>query len=321
MIAKGRLSLVAEPAGSEFGRDLLACLRQHPHTIEPKYFYDETGSALFERICTLPAYYLTRTETAILADSAAEMADLIGPEAAIVEFGAGSLGKTRLLLDALNAPRRFAAVDISGEHLARAAAALREDYPRLEVTPVVADFTEPERLPVWRRGSQPWVGFFPGSTIGNLSRAEARRFLSAAARLLHGGGLLIGVDLVKDPSVLHAAYNDTAGVTAAFNRNLLARANRELDCDFDVTVWQHYAFYNVPEERVEMHLVPREPQEVSVLGQRFILRRGESIRTEISQKYTVEDFRSLATACGFHPRGLWCDPDDLFSVHWLVSVT
>ena len=320
MTAQGQLSLVAEPATPEFGRDLLACLRQYPHIIEPKYFYDEIGSALFEHICSLPEYYLTRTETAILADAAAEMADLIGPDATIVEFGAGSLVKTRLLLDALNAPCRFAPVDISGEHLTRVAAVLREDYPGLEVMPVVADFTEPERLPVWRQEGRPWVGFFPGSTLGNLSRSQARRFLSTTARLLRGGGLLIGVDLVKDPLVLHAAYNDAAGVTAAFNRNLLARANRQLGSDFDVAVWQHYAFYNVPEERIEMHLVVREPQNVSILGQRFVLRRGESIRTEISQKYTVESFRTLAAACGFHPRGLWCDPDNLFSVHWLVSV-
>jgi dimethylhistidine N-methyltransferase len=197
---------------------------------------------------------------------------------------------------------------------------LRQDYPTLAVTPLVADFTEPERLPVWRQQAEPWVGFFPGSTLGNLSRAGARRFLSRAARLLRGGGLLIGVDLVKDPQVLHAAYNDAAGITAAFNRNLLARANRELGSDFALADLQHYAFYNVPEQRVEMHLVAGELQQVSLLGQHFALGPGESIRTEISQKYTIEGFRALATACGFQPRGLWCDPDRMFSLHWLASV-
>ncbi len=306
-------------AGSEFGRDLLACLSERPHRIAPKYFYDTAGSRLFDRICTLPEYYLTRTEVAIYRRHLPEMAACIGPEAEIVEFGAGSLTKARLLLDALAAPRRFVAVDISGDHLQSAVGQLRAAYPRLEVTPLVADFTHPETLPLEPPGRGRPIGFFPGSTLGNFAPAEATRFLAAAARLLRGGGLLIGIDLVKDPARLHAAYNDDAGVTAAFNRNLLVRANRELGCDFRVESFAHYAFYEPAAQRVEMHLVCAEPQVLRLAGYRFAFARGETIHTENSQKYTVDGFHALATACGFRPRGTWCDPEQLFSVHWLEA--
>lgn len=304
---------------SEFGRDMLACLAEQPHGIAPKYFYDAQGSQLFDRICDLPEYYLTRTEFAIFHRHIAEMAALIGPRAEVVEFGAGSLIKARLLLDALSAPRRFVAIDISGEHLAAAIAALGRSYPALEVQPLVADFTHVESLPLWRSGDARRIGFFPGSTLGNFSPQQASRFLQSAARLLRGGGLLIGVDLVKDPAVLHAAYNDTAGVTAAFNRNLLVRANRELGCDFQVEAFQHYAFYDPRRQRVEMHLVSTMAQEISLGGQCFPFAQGENIHTENSQKYTVPGFHALATACGFRPRATWCDRDRQFSIHWLES--
>lgn len=311
-----RHALAATP---EFGRDLLTCLSEQPHTIAPKYFYDATGSRLFDRICGLPEYYPTRTELSIFRQHLEHMAALIGPRAEVIEFGAGSLLKARLLLDALEAPFGFVAIDISGEHLTAACSALRRDYPALEIEAVVADFTHPEQLPLRRSSRSRRVGFFPGSTIGNFSPHQACRFLCAAARLLKGGGLLIGVDLVKDPALLHAAYNDTAGVTAAFNRNLLLRANRELGCDFRTEDFQHYAFYHPLRQRIEMHLVSATTQEISLGGRCFRFAAGESIHTEDSYKYTVDGFHALATACGFRPIATWCDADNLFSIHWLES--
>lgn len=313
-----------EAAG--FENDLIRCLAERPHMISPKYFYDAAGSQLFDRICELPEYYLTRTELAILECGLPEMATLIGPHAEIIEFGAGSMRKIRLLLDALDAPRRFTAVDISGAHLEQSTVQLRRDYPTLEVRPVVADFTHPERLPLQghprsTHADGQRVGFFPGSTLGNFSPDEACRFLSAAARLLAGGGLLIGIDLVKDPQLLHAAYNDAAGVTAAFNRNLLSHANAAAGADFEPERFDHYAFYNPTLQRIEMHLISREHQRVSVAGRTFALGAGDSIHTENSYKYTLEGFANLVRACGFVPRAMWCDADGLFSVHWLESLS
>ncbi len=304
---------------SEFAHDLLACLESHPHSISPKYFYDVAGSRLFERICELPEYYLTRTELAIFDRDVSAMAALIGREADIVEFGAGSLIKARLLLDALESPRRFVAIDISGEHLERSAVALRRRFPSLDVVPIVADFTKIETLPLTRNSGRRRVGFFPGSTIGNFTPGQAQDFLTSAARLLVGGGLLIGVDLVKDPSLLHAAYNDAEGVTAAFNRNLLTRANRELGSDFREECFHHHAFYHAQLQRIEMHLVSACAQEVSLCGRRFALAEGETIHTESSQKYTIAGFHTLAMNCGFNPSATWCDDRRLFSVHWLEA--
>ncbi|MDE2584658.1 MAG: L-histidine N(alpha)-methyltransferase [Betaproteobacteria bacterium] len=312
-------AISAGTAASPFARDLQACLAERPHAIAPKYFYDAAGSRLFDRICDLPEYYLTRTEFSILGRDIGAMAALIGPGAEIVEFGAGSLIKARLLLDALESPRRFVAVDISGEHLVASLAALQPRYPALDLQPLVADFTHPETLPLGPGGGRR-VGFFPGSTIGNFTPEEASRFLSAASRLLQGGGLLIGVDLIKDPARLHVAYNDRAGVTAAFNRNLLGRANRELGTNFQVEAFQHYAFYQPERQRVEMHLINTRAQQIVLGGRSFYLAPGEFIHTENSQKYSVEGFQDLAVACGFRPRAVWCDGEGLFSLHWLEAV-
>lgn len=311
--------MTSQPPESPFGRDLLACLESRPRSISPKYFYDDAGSALFERICTLPEYYVTRTECAIFERYSAQMAALIGPDAQIVEFGAGSLLKARLLLGALERPRHFVPIDISGAHLLASAEALRGYMPGLEVTPVVADFTSPElcTLPESRSGRR--CGFFPGSTIGNFNPGQASEFLSSAARLLRGGGLLIGVDLVKDPQLLHAAYNDSEGVTAAFNRNLLVRANRELGADFRVDRFHHYAFYDPVRQRIEMHLLSAGHQSVSLGEREFEFSDGESLHTESSYKYTLDAFRVLARGCGFDPRACWCDERGLFSVHWLAA--
>ena len=298
-----------------FADELAAGLQARPRAVAPKWFYDAAGSELFERICELPEYYPTRTEFALLDRHAEAMAELIGPRAEIVEFGAGASRKVRVLLDALRSPRRFVPVDISGEHLAAAAARLRSDYPALDVCPVVADFTQgaPALMPAAGRR----VGFYPGSSIGNFDPDDALRLLQRFAGWLGGGGLLIGVDLVKDPAQLHAAYNDTQGVTAAFNLNLWARANRELGADFDLAAWAHSAFYNPPASRIEMHLVSRKAQTVRFGGQRFEFAEGDSVHTENSYKYTVEGFQALARRAGWSPRAVWTDAARRFSIHWL----
>ena len=304
---------------SDFARELFSGLSKPQRSISPKFFYDAAGSALFDSICELPEYYPTRTEIRILTDCAGEIAQQIGPDAEIVEFIAGSLTKVRLLLDALEKPRRYVPIDISGEHLQLAAERLRLDYPNLAVQPVVADYTMPLVLPARDRGLGQRVGFFPGSTLGNFSPDEALAFLQLAHRLLRGGGLLLGVDLVKDPALLHAAYNDAQGVTGAFNLNLLRRANRELGTDFDLDGFGHAAFYNAPLRRIEMHLVSRRAQEISLDGQRFAFEEGETIHTENSHKFSVDGLRALAQQAGFRPAAVWTDPQRLFSVHWLQA--
>lgn len=302
-----------------FARDLAAALAERPHRISPKYFYDVRGSQLFDRICELPEYYPTRTEVAILSAHAREISACMGPRAEIVEFGAGSLRKVRLLLDALDRPARYLPIDISGEHLAGAAAVLQREYPGLQVQPVVADYTQRMLLPAPLPGAGQRVGFFPGSTIGNFTPDEALQFLAVAAQVLRGGALLLGADLVKDPAILHAAYNDAQGVTADFNLNLLARANRELGTRFELHRFFHSAFYNAPQQRIEMHLVSRCNQRLAVGDRSFRLDEGESLHTEYSHKFTVAGLRDLARRAGFRPGPVWTDDERLFSVHWLQA--
>jgi dimethylhistidine N-methyltransferase len=302
-----------------FERDLIEGLSDTPRSIAPKYFYDADGSALFDRICRTPEYYPTRTEKRILSEYAVDMAEMIGSSADIVEFGAGSLEKIRILLDSSLADSgdlRYLPVDISREYLERSAVALQAIYPGLAVEPIAADFTQPFGLPEGRRR----VGFFPGSTLGNFHPNEALRLLRQFATMLRGGGLLIGIDLVKDPAILHAAYNDAAGVTAEFNRNLLKRANREAHADFHVDACRHYAFYQPSLRRVEMHLVSARRQVVTINGNRFVFSEGDSIHTENSYKYSIDAIRDLAIASGFLPTACWTDPHKLFSVHWLEAI-
>lgn len=299
-----------------FRRCFIDRLSRSPRSLPCKYFYDATGSDLFDRICELPEYYQTRTELKLLKDHAGEIASLIGSEAELIEFGAGALKKVRVLIEALDGIRAYVPVDISGEYLKAVAAMLERDYPSLVVEPVVGDFTNPVELPL---GGSRRIGFFPGSTIGNFRRQEALALLSSWAEMLAGGGLLIGVDLVKEPAVLHAAYNDAAGVTAAFNKNLLARANRELDGNFDLDAFAHYACYNPMAQRVEMYLISLRRQRVRAAGQLFAFEEGEAIHTEDSHKYTVRQFRSLAAEAGFTPRAVWVDKRGLFSLHWLEA--
>jgi dimethylhistidine N-methyltransferase len=300
---------------TDFARDMARALSERPHRISPKYFYDAEGSRLFDRICGLREYYPTRTELEILERHVGEMAALAGRGAEIVEFGAGSLRKVRLLLDAFEAPARYVPIDISGEHLRDAAAILRREHPGLEVRPLVGDYTQRLQLPAAGEGRR--IGFFPGSTIGNFTPEEALAFLGGAAELLRGGALLLGVDLVKDPHVLHAAYNDAGGVTAAFNLNLLARSNRELGTDFQLRHFAHYAFYNAPLQRIEMHLISRVRQAIALGGEHFVLEEGETLHTENSYKFTLTGVRALAQHAGFRPGPVWTDADGLFGVHWL----
>jgi len=303
-----------------FRDDVFEGLSRQQKELPCKYFYDNRGSELFNTICGLDEYYPTRTETALLQAHGREMADLIGPGVCLIEFGCGSLMKTRLLLDALRSPAAFVPIDISADHLLQSAAALAADYPNLEVLPVVADFTRPVKLPdKARKASENRIGFFPGSTIGNFDHAGAADFLATVADMVGGGGaLLIGVDLKKDEDILVRAYDDAQGVTAAFNRNVLERINRELGGCFDIETFRHRALYNGAEGRIEMHLVSEKDQTVTVHDRDFTFTKGETIHTENSCKYHVEEFSSLAAEAGFRCARTWVDGDGLFSLHYLT---
>jgi len=319
MMASETLGSVPRQVPDDAFRDaVLAGLAAEPKAIPCRFFYDARGSRLFDEISKLPEYYLTRTEMGLLSARAGDMAEVIGPDVELVEFGAGSSTKVRILLDALERPRAFVPIDISGEHLRDAAADLAVDYPALDIRPVVADFTQALDLPPPPDGARR-VGFFPGSTIGNFTPAEADAFLRRAARLLQGGGLLIGVDLVKDAAILERAYDDAQGVTAAFNKNLLVRANRELGADFDVDTFIHRATFNAAASRVEMYLVSLRDQKVHVCGETFSFHAGESIHTENSYKYTISGFARTAEKAGFRTIKSWKDPDGLFAIFWLES--
>ena len=299
---------------SEFLADLQAALARAPKSISPKWFYDAAGSALFEAITDLPEYYLTRSETALLTRIAPELGAAIPDGAVLVEFGSGASAKTRLLLDA--APQLFAymPLDIAEDALDEAARRISRDYPALTVAPVVGDFTGPLRLPAVAAG-RPLVGFFPGSTIGNFTPEEARRFLLAVRTLLGPGAtLIVGADLAKAPAILEAAYDDAQGVTAAFNKNLLARANRDLGADFDLAAFDHQARWNAPDSRIEMHLVSRIDQTVTVGGRRFPFAAGESLHTENSHKYAVADLEALAAASGWRVSRQWTSAAPEFAI-------
>ncbi len=303
-----------------FADDLHQALAHRPRSISPKYFYDDQGSALFEQICRLPEYYPTRTELALLHRHAAEMAELMGPQAQLIEYGAGALTKVRLLLQQLQRPQAFVPIDISGPHLLQACAALQADYPDLALHPVVGDFTHTVTLPAAPAlGSGRRVGFFPGSSIGNFTPAQALEFLSMTAAQLRGGGLLIGVDLIKDPALLHAAYNDSQGVTARFNLNLLERARRELGATFAADGFCHSAFYNAPLQRIEMHLLSLRRQVLNLQGVDYAFEAGETLHTENSYKYSVESFQALAQRAGYKAGPVWTDAQNWFSLHWLQA--
>ncbi|MEE8463449.1 MAG: L-histidine N(alpha)-methyltransferase [Gammaproteobacteria bacterium] len=306
------------PPSDDITQEVLAGLAQPQKRLSPKWFYDEEGSRLFDQITRLPEYYPTRTELGILHTHIAEMAGMIGSRAAIVEFGAGSSVKIRILLDSLETPSAFIPVDISGEHLLDATRQLATDYPDLEILPVCADFTQPFDLPVPAASVNRNLVFFPGSTIGNFSLEQARQLLKVMAlEAGPGGGLLIGVDLKKDRATLESAYNDEAGVTAAFNLNLLVRLNRESGADFDLDQFTHRAIYDEDKGRIEMHLVSGKDQSVNIDGQRIDFVAGEYILTECSHKYELQEFADLAAEAGFNIRKVWTDPERMFSVQYL----
>lgn len=304
------------PSQETFGDAVLAGLAQRPRRLPPKFFYDEHGSRLFDAICDLPEYYPTRTEMGILEHCTAEVAALAGGGSTLIEIGSGATRKIRLLLESLR-PRHYAGVDISHDFLKESVHQLAHDYPWLEAHAVCADFAGDFDVPNFdSAGSR--ILFFPGSTIGNFEPHDALALLRRLRRMAQPvGALLIGVDLKKEPSVLHAAYNDSQGVTAAFNLNLLHRIRNELDAKLNVDGFTHRAFYNADFGRIEMHLVSRRPQNIRVLGQKFNFAAGESIHTENSYKYSIDQFHALARRAGFKPRRVWTDGAQLFSVFYL----
>ncbi|MBI3041601.1 MAG: L-histidine N(alpha)-methyltransferase [Betaproteobacteria bacterium] len=307
------------PAAGSFLEDVIAGLSQPRKALPPKYFYDERGSRLFEAICELPEYYLTRVETALMQEKAGEMARRLGPGCAVVEYGCGSGRKTRVLLEALR-PVAYVPIDIAREQLRSMAAEFASDFPGLPVVAFCADYSRPLALPeIDRFEARRRIVYFPGSTIGNLTPDEAVAFLGNARDLVGpGGAMLIGVDLKKDAARLNAAYNDRQGVTAEFNLNLLARINRELGADFDLGAFRHQAFYNEPLGRIEMHLLSLKEQRVTIGGRVIRFRAGETIHTENSCKYSVAEFQALAAGAGFEPVECWTDAKLRFGVHYLV---
>ena len=307
-----------EPGADDFLAAALAGLGAEEKSLPCRFLYDARGSGLFDQICLLPEYYPTRTEIGILSDNAGEIAERLGPDVQLVELGSGSSVKVRILLDALETPESYVPIDISREHLMQAAQSVQDAYPELRVEAICADFSQDFELPPLGRGRR--VGFYPGSTIGNLTPDEARAFLSLWSRRLGTGALfLVGVDLRKAQDILEPAYDDAQGVTARFSLNLLQRANRELGADFDLGGFRHEARYLEDEGRVAIHLVSRADQTVRLGGRPFHVKAGERIHIEDSWKYSLDGFRRLAREGGFEPLEVWTDSGRLFSVHLLEA--
>lgn len=307
-----------EPSPETFLDSVLAGLSATPKTLPSKFFYDERGSLLFQQITTLDPYYPTRTETALLKQIAPELGALIPEHAELVEFGSGSTNKVRILLDTVGRFSAYVSIDISRTYLVDQANQLARDYPGLSVLAVCADYMAPLNLDDGRASDGSRVGFFPGSTIGNLTSTEAIGFLANAANILGpGAGFIVGVDLKKDRKILEAAYNDPQGITAAFNLNLLIRLNRELDADFDTAAFAHEAIYKEDAGRIEMHLVSQKDQFAHIGDRKFRFAQGESIHTENSHKYSIPEFQDIARAAGLNAVKFWTDPDQLFSIHFL----
>jgi len=314
----GGLSLSGAALTDGFREDVLAGLSLPQKALPPKYFYDARGSRLFEQICRLKEYYPTRSELALTRAHLAPIARFAGRGCVLIEYGSGEGRKSRLLIEALR-PAAYVPVDISAAALGGAAARLRRRFPWLALHPVHGDFSLPLAIPA-AAGRGRRVVYFPGSTIGNLTPAEALAFLRMTrAQVGAQGAMLVGVDLKKDANLLHAAYNDARGVTAAFNLNLLARINRELGGDFDLRRFRHYAFYNAAPGRIEMHLVALARQTARVGRSRFRFAAGETIHTENSYKYSVEEFRALARRAGFDGKRVWLDRRGLFALHGLAA--
>lgn len=312
---------VSEPESSDLLTDVIVGLSSNPRTLPCKYFYDERGATLFQRICELPEYYITRTEIDILDRNRAEIASQLGPNVELIGLGTGAGTKTRNLIEALEEPAVYIPVDISEKQLRESTALFQKIFPDLEILPVCADYLQRVVLPSARRNAARNVVYFPGSTIGNFDPAEALEFLHRIANICRGdGGLLIGVDLKKDRQVLEAAYNDRAGVTAQFNLNLLERVNRELGADFDLDQWRHHAIYNSNAGRIEMHLISEIDQFVHLGEHKFHFRRADKIITEFSYKYTPEEFATLAGKAGLKFGRMWTDDAHLFGLFYFTAL-
>jgi dimethylhistidine N-methyltransferase len=312
----------SNPQLSSFAEEVINGLNKTPRCIPPKFFYDKLGSHIFEAICETEEYYVTRTETRLLKKHNAEIAELIGTNCLLVEPGSGSSQKVRILLDELK-PHTYLPMDISRDYLTRVAQELADEFTWLDVHAACIDYTAPIDLSFVDKNSGTSINktrkiaFFPGSSIGNFEKSQARYFLENMAKMLgHNGGLLIGVDLKKDPSTLHAAYNDTDGETAKFNLNLLTRINRELGANFNTENFTHSAFYNEQKGRIEMHLVSNRTQSVFINSKYFHFEKGDTIHTESSYKYHIDEFQELASEAGFKARRVWTDEDNLFSLHY-----
>lgn len=312
----------ATPQSDALTDDVLEGLKKHPKELSPVWFYDELGSFLFDSICELPEYYITRTELQIMRTHAMEMAHHLGHDAALIEFGSGTSLKTRVLLDHLEHPAAYVPVDIAREHLLDAAGMLARDYPDLRIVPVCADFTQPFDLPPSVASAAKRIVYFPGSTLGNFDKPQAHRLLSRMREIIgRNGAVLIGIDLKKDPRVLERAYDDRAGVTAEFNLNALRHVNRELGADFDLDAFDHLALWVENESRIEMHLVSKRDQVVHLGGEKIRIARGEHLRTEYCHKYTLDAFADLAAMAGLAVSRVWLDPDQRFSVQLLEPRT
>jgi dimethylhistidine N-methyltransferase len=312
-------STETQAAKKVFREQVLAGLSASPRQLPCKFFYDEHGAQLFHQICNLSEYYVTRTEIEILRLHGAEMARALGSQIELIGLGTGAGTKTRILLEELDQPAVYVPIDISQEQLEKSSARFQKMFPDLQILPVAADYLEPFELPLPRKLSSRSVVYFPGSTIGNFEPDDATEFLDRLVDLVgDGGGLLIGVDLQKDRHVIEAAYNDSAGVTAKFNKNLLARINRELGGDFDLAHWQHYAVYNPAEGRIEIYLISEADQSVHIADQTFQFRAGENILTEYSYKHTIGGLITLARQAGFQFQQVWTDDQRWFGVFYFT---
>ena len=301
--------------------EIIDGLRQDTKSISPKYLYDERGSKLFDAITQLPEYYLTDTEIGIMLDNIDEIVELVGKQASLIEFGSGSSSKTRILLKHLDELAVYVPVDISADHLLESAGKIREEFPGVEVLPVIADFTKQFALPSPKLMPLRNIVYFPGSTIGNLPHDDALELLRVMRHeASDDGALLIGVDLQKDPEIIENAYNDSAGVTADFNVNVLRHLNRDYGANFDLDAYSHDARYDEDEGRVEIKLISSRKQAVSIGGEEIEIADGESILTEYSHKYTLDGFAEMARHAGFHVEKVWTDPKCLFSVQYLVAM-
>ncbi len=296
--------------------EVLEGLQRPQKTLPSKYFYDKRGSELFEQICELDEYYLTRTEVSILKTNIYEITESIGNNVQLIELGSGSSLKTRLLLDHLDNIHSYVPVDISNEFLEEAAGNLQNDYPELNIQPIAADYTKPFDIPDFANGVKK-IAYFPGSTIGNFSKDKAANFIGLITRLVaDNGGLLIGFDLLKDRNTLITAYDDFKGTTAEFNKNILVRINRELDADFELDQFEHRAVFNEVENRMEMHLKSLKHQFVTINGKSIYFEKGETIHTENSHKYSLESFSEL-TKPHFQTVQTWMDESKMFAIQLL----